>query len=233
MPILGQYLNSSSPTYIKLPDETLRAGEALDAGTIMLLTNNLSVLQKENTRQLVSCFTHFVPPKASTVNNYYTGLTDIDPPPDPTTASINAQISWDKRCSVMFGPFFSVRDRQLSSGLIATRDVKITIDYYNKTASPTLDLYCAITTTEEPPTTGYLACSKHSISTVGYGSYTTVLGCSSRAIGDVSVPSRGGETSATRPIFVWIGMANNAADIAGNSFSTIRSIHVWETREQE
>lgn len=218
MALIGQFVTSSE-LYIKHPVASsgwLANGYPLDAGTVMTFAHNQSVLAKEKTRVLVSTFSGFRAVTGASCNNYYEGLTDCTSS-NPTTETTNRQISWDQRCSVFFGPFFLPLCAETSTGQKVPNPIKVNYAYRNLAVSPAFDMYFALTTTELPPSEGYIDIKKVSSSTIGTFAGSVALSSSSDMQNYQTLPGRNGENSLARSVFLWVGLNNNVSGSGGYS----------------
>lgn len=209
--------------YIKIPASTSdmwAAKEPLDAGTMMILENNINHCSVESCKQLFT-----------TLNG--TVLINQDNPPDnnlfdtPTTTDTNPlnDISWSKRTAYRFGPFLSPFD---------ARSLMLKIQIYN---TGTTNLYTGITYDSFPPTyTDDYRFELITLTDIGETIQTSILQPSTVFILDPNFEPvnsfltdsiNGNAANEIQKFFyyVWVGV------LVDNSSSNIVSISGFEIRE--
>lgn len=136
-PLIGERWSSSAPRYINHPPAAtslLRDGNPVDAGTEMMIRNNLAHLAEESLRQIF-VDTSVAQPSTSNTDGW-TSLVDEAPPTGDAAWSRapHQLISWDQRTANCYGPLPLVADRTVPSGTgpgdgaITFRKLRIRID---------------------------------------------------------------------------------------------------------
>lgn len=126
MGITGERLTSITRCLRTPTTSEWRNGRFIDAGLAMVLSSNLSHLQRESVRQLACT----LGPGALTngVRGYtYSGTALLDTSDPGTYSDLNA-ISWDLQTAVKLGPFFLIGDREPSGESLAPRKIRVAID---------------------------------------------------------------------------------------------------------
>ena len=229
---IGQRLSTTAPRYIKHPAAAsawVQDARFIDAGTAMMIDNNLSHLSHESLRQLAA----MSGPGSLTASQNGTWVTAIgtraydDVEPTTTAAShpIKATlIAWDARVSRRIGPIVAIQDRLLATGGYGPR--KIRVYARCELSAGTMHVLAAMTPTESPPNTGTLVFAGELVA--GTSTVDIDLECPS-TIQPVSPwtarPStgRGAVSHPVAEFYVWIGWCLHA----GGS-GAIRSISVLE-----
>lgn len=225
MAIIGEYL-SSSRLYVKHPPAAsgwLTDGRPLDSGTGMIFSNNLSVLEQNKTRQLVSSMCHLQAPKASECNYYYEGLIDATSS-NPTAEPIERQVGWRQDSCLCFGPFFMVPDVPVSRGGTTIRPVTVNVGIGNAVASNVTFLFF-LTPSVQPPSEGYFAYSSYSTSVSGALTGSKTIQPSTPIEANCTMVTDGGSGVIDLvACYLWVGIISNHAN------TELRTINAWEER---
>ena len=106
---------ATNPRYIKTPpitQQTYADGEPLDAGTAMILTNNINHLSIESCKNLFNCLQPNIDISGNQEGGYYAGF----PVKEVSTNTVlqeeqpHTLISWGENTALRFGPFLSPFD---------------------------------------------------------------------------------------------------------------------------
>ena len=115
-------------------------GDAVDAGTAMILDSNLSQQARESLHQLgVALGPGLLVDQTQT--DEFAHLTDQDTPTN--SPSFVRQVGWTQNRSMCFGPFDITQDARDTNG-VTTRNVVVSVDCDANTTS-SLVLYVAVT----------------------------------------------------------------------------------------
>ncbi len=235
MAFIGQRLlgNTSNPHYVRHPAANtgwLQNGQPLDAGSVMIVDNNLSHLNVENLRHLVSSQNwSFNTGDAVSINYGWSAFPDLDVPTSPTTEHEYNQIAWTRPVSVRWGPFAIPVDKALTGGRATIRDIKVNFSFYNATNNSPSKFYCFLTDTEvrpNDPAGGYLAGTSYSNAVLNYNTCSLTLTCS-QAMSDgnnhmTATPT--GDAVYVQQVYLWFGFAYNHVS------SSWTSLDAFETR---
>ena len=127
-------------------------GYPLDAGTAMILANDLNHLQSECApRQLVN---DVGPGALVIVNSGWSGLNETVPDAADRTATAQA-IAWGATTARCYGPFPAVIDRLDTDGRLCPRTVRFAVHAKGDGAND-LTVYVSMTSTRRPPSDGNL-----------------------------------------------------------------------------
>lgn len=150
---IGERLSTTAPRYIKHPAHGEGwAGDSvpMDAGTAMILDNNLSHLSNESLRHWGSALGPGSNVSAATVNGS-TGYDDIESyVTDAFGSSAAKVVAWDVRTSFCFGPFALIQDRPLARGGYGPRKVRVAARCA-VTGAAVFRVAAALTATPTPP----------------------------------------------------------------------------------
>lgn len=139
-PLIGERM-TNPPRYIDHPpagSSLLANGRPIDAGTEMILRNNLAQLAEESLRHLV-CEGQVQLQAANGSTYGWDGLTDSSGPTLIGTgqAAQGASISWDQRTACSFGPFNLIADHTISAsdgaltgaaGALTIRKIRVRVE---------------------------------------------------------------------------------------------------------
>lgn len=244
MPIRGEL---AVPRYIRHPaastSNPLSNGWAVDAGTSVLLDNNLHKLEEEATRPLVMSLGPGKIPSFQTQDALFADVAGITPV-DTTTLGFAAaeswrKIPWDRRTAVPFPAIFVV-DYDLATGEASIRPVRIYMQATIDLDAEGYDAHAAITFTEDSPygqqTPPYLY---GTASFGGVGKRTAEIALTPTTpvtrrgtSGTLRCRTSGaGDLSTTIDVvngYVWVGFSIWGAGVTA---SYIDSISVWEVWE--
>lgn len=213
----------TDPKYIKIPPSTSdmwATTEPLDAGTMMILENNINHCSYESCKQLFTTLNSQLTinqdnPSDDTLNDFVS-TTDSDPTND---------ISWSMRTAFRFGPFLSPFDE---------RQLMLKLHIYNAGVSELLIGISYNASRPIPPTDPYtfqtisLTDIGESIETVVlYPSNIFILNPEFEPFNNFYTDSVNGNASSEISklfYYVWVGM------LADNNSSNIVSISGFETR---
>jgi hypothetical protein len=134
-------------------NELLSDGRPLDAGSAMLLANELNWLVQEaaGPRQLVN---DSGPGAIVLGNSDWNDLNEVVPPASERTSTAQ-EIAWAQSTARCYGPFAAVIDRRGEDGVLYPRNVRVAVRAKGDGSNP-LKLYVAITATRRPPSDGYI-----------------------------------------------------------------------------
>jgi len=200
--LLGERLTSVTRR-LRTPTSTeWRAGEYVDAGLAMIVSHNLAHRQRESLRQIASAL------GPGTITNAMRGYTFQGTPlrdvTDPVTYSGLTSISWDLQTSRRFGPFYAVRDRDVTDEPPTWRTVRVCLDV---TASNLTVLACLTQGLEFPAPESYVAFE--STTSTAWRTVLTLDLDPSRALAEAATRCRdfGGETeqSSAAACSLWVG----------------------------
>jgi len=212
----GDRINEASPKYIKHPAATSgfwQDGETLDAGTAMIITNNLSHLAMEGCRQLVTSLGGNLDPPQDDLTGY-TGITDVGEPVNLATAPDEQQISWTQRTAYRFGPFLIPADKDITIDRKSLRKVRVLLDLYIDSGN--LNGYLYLTSTPARPSAGYIAKTTFSSSTGGFSIQELTLDCQQPVLANTIMPGQSGQVAVFQ-VYLWIGLKWDAT--GGDCFS--------------
>lgn len=200
----GDRINESSPKYIKHPVATSgfwQDGETLDAGTAMIITNNLSHLAMEGCRQLVTSVGSNLDPPQDNSRGY--NVTDVTSPVDFAAVPDEQQISWSQKVAYRFGPFLIPADKDISAERKSLRKVRVLLNLYIGSA----DCYGYVYLTQNPsrPTGGYIAKQTFTNSTAGSSVQEVTLDCQNPAMFNSIMPGQAGQIAVFQ-VYLWIGL---------------------------
>ncbi len=202
----GQRFSSSNPKYIKHPTAGsgwVSDGEPLDAGTGMILANNISHLEYESCKHLFNATGDIYPPQDD--SSGWTGIGDGSAVVGTPSVQVDElQISWDRRTSMVFGPFVIPQDRELSSGLRSLRKVVVHAGTYNG-AGTELKIYAYLTPNKNNPSVGYYSKATTTTSAVGKVYKRLELTPTAPALENYTVPAEDGNTVQVRQVYIWVG----------------------------
>ena len=191
-------------------------GAPLDAGTAMIVTNNLGVLHRESGQQLVS---DLGPGTTVFVNGAgWSTFSDEDIPDAGVRTRQEQEIAWNREVSRRYGPFPLVVDRLMADGTVRPRKVRFTVRAFSD-GTNTYSLYVAATASSAPPSDGYLDLKKAtftSASVTNYGAGTGMTGptldldfsAAGLAIQDVPCgppDDSGAGTARVALVYLWLG----------------------------
>jgi hypothetical protein len=201
----SQRFSNSDPKYIKHPPAEsgwLSDGDSFDAGSAMIISNNLAHLQYESCKHLVNCTGDVYPPQDDASN--WTGVNDEASVADPDSQIEEIQIAWTRKTSLVFGPFSIPQDREISDGRKALRKVVVYVGTYNGSGTA-LKLYCYLTPNKNSPAYGYLAKKITTTSTLGKEYNRIVLEADTPSIENFPIPTENGNTQQIRQVYLWVG----------------------------
>lgn len=220
MDLLGERLTSVTRR-LRTPTSTeWRAGEYADAGLAMIVSHNLAHRQRESLRQIASAL------GPGTITNATRGYAFLGTPlrdvADPGSYSGINEIAWDMQTARRFGPFYAIRDRDVTDEPPTWRTVRVCLDV---TAS-NLTAYACLTQGLEFPAPESFVAFESTTSTAGRTVLTLDLD-PSRALAEAATRCRdfGGETEQTSAAqcSLWVGWYGNGGT---NSVWTISAHEV-------
>jgi hypothetical protein len=143
---IGEYLKEG---YIKhpAPSNWLANGESLDAGSMMIIDSNISWLQRESVRHLVTQVGPGLVTKYEAAVNVYEGIEGITAPPSGLTFIDHERIPWTRETTRRYGPFPVICDEKDSTGEAIPRAIRVHL-LMTYTTSDT-NVYLALTTTPD------------------------------------------------------------------------------------
>ena len=163
MSIIGERFNDGSGTLSQYRPHPPAAscyfanGDAVDAGTVQEMDQNISHLAAESYRHLVWQPLMGLTPQHASYAAGYAGFNDVTAPPTGITTDLVFQIPWDSGLygsSMRFGPFFAVCDNPVVGGW-SPRRVLCEIEM-NSIGTGNLIVYMAMTLRPDPPTASYV-----------------------------------------------------------------------------
>jgi hypothetical protein len=135
----------------------LSDGRPLDSGSAMRLASEINHLISECApRQLVNCHG---PGSVVVVNSDWNDLNEQVPDATARSGYEHMEIAWSATSAMRFGPFPGVRDRPADEGAMLLRKVRAAVRAKSD-GTNTLSVYVAATATKRPPSDGYLAFRK-------------------------------------------------------------------------
>lgn len=227
------------PRYIKMPTPGGSApfgdGWPHDAGTMMIVDNNVSWLVRESCRHWVSTWGPGAVDAFQTTTTRWTGFSDLAPPSTSGwTTNAWQLVPWTPRDSRVLGPFPGICDRPLDGG-ITLRTVHVSMDV-RVAASDTVTGVFALTSTPSRESLfegNYLAITTTASTGPGQSRLTGTLSSTMPlGLGDTEGwPCRAGSSSgrslvAVVPVWLWFGWQMNGP----NTGCAINGLSAWEVR---
>lgn len=223
--------------------DVFSAGYFVNSAEAMILTHNIGVLCEQSLRHLVSTTFHrttFTAGSAAPsgggglIANYdwvYWRDVNNEDASDISNRNPEDQLSWAGNYNRVYGPFYLISDRQLSTGASTLRNLRImgTINasaYGNK-------IVVAITKDKIPPRNGnYLALKVYDYPNNAFGNFDFILkatdpipvgGQPIDVVGPVSVR---GNLAFAQKCWIWVGVTQQ------NNDRTITALDIFETRAE-
>lgn len=246
-PLIGERM-TNPPRYIDHPpvaSSLLANGKPIDAGTEMILRNDLAHCAEESLRHLVTDGNPQFDTKGSTTTDGWDGLSDASRPTGGGGwASDGTLISWDQRVALSYGPLNLIPDHTITAtegavtgttGGRTIRKMRVRIEANFAHIGDTI--YVALTCGEgQTPADGIIAgCFATYIAVAASTIYVTLdLACGALAesLATTHAPCRPGGTSvhgasdiSTIMGFLWVG---RNAGVSVASSITIYSVSCWE-----
>lgn len=233
------YGTGTSIAYVRHPAADtasgwLYNGQSLDAGTGMLVTQNISALHRESARHLVSD----IGPGALSYDKDFGWTTfsdEVIPNASERTGS-HQHIAWNRGMARRYGPLLVLADRIDSSGEPRARKVRCCVRAYSDGVT-VMPIYVAATATDAPPSDAYLAfatCTVTSATAADYGKGTSMSGDdldldfalvgvrpTARACGPTT--DAGAGVVDVAQVWLWLGWAPPASATLG-----ILAFSAWE-----
>lgn len=214
-------IDTTNPRYIKHPNGSSTMwddGETLDAGSAIIIANNIAHRGVESCKHLVMCISPEIDCPQDDRRGYGADYTGVTAPSDYGVATDENQISWARGVAQMFGPFFIPADRDENY----LRKVVVKLELYN--ASGTVYGYCYLTNNNQPPVNGYVAKSTFNSSATGEISQTVTLTSTSAALPNWAMIGQEGNPSvAVFRVYLWVGLRWTASGGNCSSISAFES----------
>lgn len=226
--------------YIKHPPAASsfwQDGDALDSGSGQIVDSDITHLEYESPRILVSSNGPGALAGYQNPGDAWAGMDDVAAPAGPTaTWGVSvAQIPWDRRTAVRFGPTPLIADYDIASGVTA-RQIKVRLDAVINAAVTSGFALFALTAGPSAQALAegdYLAFTAVSFGGTGAKTATATLTLDAPLAGSLYEPVRvrsGGASGDAYAYvargYVWFGWALLGTTLT----STIVSLSAWETR---
>jgi hypothetical protein len=231
---IGEYLKAG---YIKhpAPSNWLANGESLDAGSMMIIDSNISWLQRESVRHLVTQVGPGLVENYEASENVYTGIEGITAPPSGFTLVPHMEIPWTRATTRRYGPFPVICDEKDSTGEAIPRAIKVSVGL---TYTSTVTVYLALTLTPDraaPYNGDYLVFNKPTVQASGSATTATLTIANpvprsrlqawhSRRV--TATPSQFRSMTNVLPVYLLVGVRSVGIATACG----IDSVSAWEVR---
>jgi hypothetical protein len=214
--------------FIRMPTggaDFLQDGDSLDAGTAHHIDSNLSHLVAESQRHWVSNRILRIWGNTTDIATYYDNVAEGSESSEPLYT-----IAWSHKTALQYGPFPAIIDRALTTppGGLTIRRVRVKVDVRDASGPAPVDIYAALTSSPEPPTSGNLVFAE---TTLNSSPATATFDL------DVAAPMRPREVWRCRsadgggsilvpvvPVWLWVGRHW----VGGSSGGQIRAVSAYE-----
>lgn len=227
--------------YIKHPpaaSQWWQDADPFDSGGAFIADSNTTHLAVEAVRPLVGTMGPGSVPGYQTANSPWSGLLDATEPETGSAwgGATVSSIPWDRRTAVRCGPYHLICDRDLASGELTARTVRMRIQATIDAAITTQTALFALTTSEDPQALvegNYLAFATNSFGGTALRTVTKDLIVGAPIAPALAQPWRSRSTSAAGdgsvyvvPAWLWFGWLFRGS----SNTSTIDALSAWELR---